>query len=321
MRNLIFAIVFAGIGYTSFALAQDDDADLGVKPDKTMSGAESLIDQAPDEAIEKSETENHPKIPPKSRANLASPAHLEAKHSDATVVEVKPIESSDKTGFLSGRRRPGASFGLGLAQVASLGKYNHYDYLYGKKNRMLSMYAGYYLGSFLFDLGLITRIGYYSANGHPLESRGTIGKTFERDLTNEVVDRNQKLELTLIPVQPVVELALSPFKTRWLILRGWFGMEFLYVQESLQPNLPNSQAESNTKTYANTGWNSGLTMGGMVSFSLNGLEPRSDYSLRSIGIDRFFISPFIEIVKTTQAKFGNFDRKNYGIAFSFEGLR
>jgi hypothetical protein len=59
----------------------------------------------------------------------------------------------------------------------------------------------------------------------------------------------------------------------------------------------------------------------MASFGLTGLDARSDNSLRSLGVDRYYLSVFAENITTTSDKFGNFDRKNYGIAFSFEGLR
>jgi len=254
---------------------------------------------------------------------------LKSGESDSVPEESKAIENEGKpkgdeeasAGFLDGRRRPGATFGFAVARPASIGKYNHYDYLYGKKRTHPTFYAGYYLGSYFFDLGLVGRMGYYHAKGHPLKSREGLTLPLKGDLTDQQKDYDQTLGLTLIPVQGTVELALSPFKTRWVVLRGWVGYEQLYVTETIEPNLPSSTSSTSKATYTSSGSNTGLVTGAMLSISLTGLAPRSDYSLGSLGVDRLYLSLYGDIAKTTHDKMGNFDRKTYGIAFSFEGLR
>jgi hypothetical protein len=61
-----------------------------------------------------------------------------------------------------------------------------------------------------------------------------------------------------------------------------------------------------------------------LNILLNGLDESSVNSMRSsLGIGSLYLSPYIEIIK--QQKTGesdlNFDRKNIGIAFTFESIR
>ncbi len=284
---LLTFIILVGIGPP--ALAQVDDAEL----EKVQAGTPSSRDS--DSALQE----------PKASESEAKPRS----------------DGAASAGFLNGRRRPGATFGLAIARPVSIGKYNHYDYLYGKKRAHPTFYAGYYLGSFFFDFGLVARVGYYHAEGQPLKSREGLTLPLKADLTDQQKDYDQTLGLTLIPVQGTVEVALSPFKTRWVVLRGWVGYEQLYVTETIEPNLPSSTSSTSKATYTSSGSNSGLVTGVMLSISLTGLDPRSDYSLRSLGVDRLYLSLYRDVTKTTQDKMGNFDRETYGIAFSFEGLR
>lgn len=235
----------------------------------------------------------------------------------------RPDESESSQSWLSGRRRPGAYVGLGVSRANEVGNLNYYEVLYGKKENQFNFFAGYYLYSYLVDFGLGTNVAYYSARGNPVKAIPGQSVPISGRLPAEtVIDKGQEIELTLIPVQVLAQLAFSPFASRRIVLRAWAGLEQLYVQESLKPKLPSdANLSSDAKTYVNRGWNSGTVYGAMISISLSGLEPRSDFALKSLGIDRTFISPFIEIVKTNDAKMGNFDRQAYGIAFNFESLR
>lgn len=220
------------------------------------------------------------------------------------------------------RRKPGAFLGFSLAAVSDLGENNQYNVLYGDEKRELGFFAGYYLASYIVDLGLGLKLGYYNATGHPVTGLDRSQLPISGNLPeNTEVDSSQEMELTLLPVQLLGNVAFSPFGSRRLVVRAWFGPEWLYVQESVKPDLPSSVGVGATSGFVNKGWNQGTVMGAMLSISITGLEARSDYAMRSIGIDRTYISPFFEVIKTTNDKLGNFDRKDYGIAFNFESLR
>jgi hypothetical protein len=221
------------------------------------------------------------------------------------------------------RRRPSTLFALGYGQVQQIGENNYYDRLYGSESRITTIQAGYYVYTYGIDIGFSGRFGFYNDSGHPLTSLSNLETPIKGDLPDSaLVDPKQNLELTLIPVQALLELAYSPFPvSRRIVLRGWVGPEYLFVQEALKPNLPSGQSAPAGTSLVSKGWNMGIVTGAMLSFSLSGIESRSDYALKAIGVDRIYISPYVEIVKTTQDKMGNYDRNVYGINISFEGLR
>lgn len=241
----------------------------------------------------------------------------------AKATETSSALSADEAPAPSpGRRRPGAFLGLSLGALSDIGENNQYKVLYGDEKRELGFFAGYYLWSYLVDFGLSFKLGYYNATGHPATGIDRSQLPIRGDLAeNTQVDTSQEMQLSLIPVQFLGNVALSPFASRRVVLRAWFGPEWLYVQESVKPDLPSSVSGSAESSFVNKGWNQGTVFGTMLSISITGLEARSDYAMRSIGIDRTYISPFFEIVSTSNDKMGNFDRKNYGIAFNFESLR
>ncbi len=321
MRNICLLALLALNALTPQLQAQDDDAVLGKAQPPAETPKSSIVDDS--DPIEP-EVQDLPAAPPPASPERAAPVVSQTVDEPpppprASATDEKGKESSGFS-LTEGRRRPGATFGFGATRPDNIGKYNHYEYLYGKERWSPYFYGGYYLFSYLLDIGLVGRVGYYHAEGHPLAVRPA-DLPLKRNLENEAKDRNQKLGLTLIPTQVSAEVALAPFKTRWVVFRGWMGMEYLYVQETIEPDLPSNATSSSSSTYTNSGWNQGLVTGVMASFSLTGLDTRSDNSLRALGVDRYYLSLFAENVITTNDKFGNFDRKNYGIAFSFEGLR
>jgi hypothetical protein len=316
MRNICLLALLALNALAPQVLAQDDDAELGKAQPPPEVPESSILDESdPAEAPA-------PPLPPGPARTAPVVVQDVAEPAPPTPPPPpSPPAPSASSGFslTEGRRRPGATFGFGATRPDKIGKYNHYNYLYGKERISPHFYGGYYLFSYVVDFGLVGRVGYYHAEGHPLSERPLL--PLDHDLENEVKDNNQKLGLTLIPTQIAAEVALSPFKTRWVVFRGWMGVEYLYVQETIEPDLPSNATSSKASTYTSSGWNQGLVTGVMASFSLTGLDARSDNSLRSLGVDRYYLSIFAENITTTRDKFGNFDRKNYGIAFSFEGLR
>lgn len=225
------------------------------------------------------------------------------------------------------RRKPSTLFALGIGKPQEIGEYNHYEKIYGKIETIKQVQMGYFFYSYFIDVGVSAKFGYFNASGHPLKSLSSGTDRLETPLKRDIPDNfatdpNQKVELTLIPVQTLLELAYSPFPvSRRIVLRGYIGPEFLYVQETLKPNIPSTASVPTGTQLVSKGWNRGLVTGAMISISLNGIEARSDFALKSIGVDRTYISPFYEIVKTTNDKFGNYDRKIYGISLQLEGLR
>ena len=225
------------------------------------------------------------------------------------------------------RRKPSTLFGVGIGRPNLIGKYNHYQKIYGKFEKMLSLQMGSYLYTYGIDFGLSAKFGYFNAGGSPLRSLTANDVTLETPLKRDIpenfqTDPNQKVELTLIPVQTLLEVAYSPFPiSRRIVLRAYAGPEFLYVQETLKPNIPSTETVPAGTQLVSKGWNRSLVTGAMISISINGIEARSDYALKSIGVDRTYISPYIELVTTTNDKMGNYDRKIYGISLQFEGLR
>ncbi|RZA24709.1 MAG: hypothetical protein EOP10_09105 [Proteobacteria bacterium] len=230
------------------------------------------------------------------------------------------------------RRKPSTIMGFGYLKNTDIGEYNHYEKLYGKTEKTINLQMGRYLYTYGIDIGLSAKFGYFNAGGHPLKSLSNCGSdadpiALEVPLKRNIpdgctTDENQKIELTLIPVQTLLELAYSPFPvSRRLVIRGYIGPEFLYVQEVLKPNVPSNQELPEGTQLVSSGWNQGLVTGIMLSISVSGYEARSDYALKSIGVDRTYISPFYEVVTTTNDKMGNYDRKSYGISLQFEGLR
>lgn len=225
------------------------------------------------------------------------------------------------------RRKPSTLFGLGIGKPQEIGKYNHYEKIYGKIETIKQMQMGYFFWSNYIDVGVSAKFGYFNAAGNPLKSLTSGDTTLATPLKGDIPDNfqtdpRQKVDLTLIPIQTLLEFAYSPFPvSRRIVFRGYIGPEFLYVQETLKPNIASTDEIPQGTQLVSKGWNQGLVTGAMVSICINGIEARSDYALKSIGVDRIYISPFMEVVKTTNDKFGNYDRNVYGISLQLEGLR
>lgn len=314
--------------------AQEETEDEGNAAATQDSAADQSSEAEPEEnsaapAASPAAPEPSPTVPEPSPVvpeNSESEPSPDVPATDTTKADDKESRPALKDTDDSPRRAPGAYFGLGLGKVTDLGKYNHYKIFYGSEKNMMLLHSGYYFFTKVVDFGASLKLGYYQATGHPLASLASLGglqPPIKEDLpANTVTDPNQKLELTLIPAQLLLNLAYSPFyQSRRLVLRGWFGVEFLRVEETLSADIPPDVSNSGVSKFTQSGWNQGVVTGGMLSISLSGLEPRSDYALRSMGIDRVYLSPFFEIVTTTDDKMGNYDRKTYGILIDFEGLR
>lgn len=322
-KSLLVAALFgmaANSAHPAYAFTQDAD---------TIQGEEALppplsdeIQDEPNPTLEARDTPA-PNPTPDSESVEEKKEEVVTESPEPNSAEAKteaPVLKSD-TSYV--RRRPSSIFAFGLGQVQEMGEYNHYERLYGAKGKMGILQTGYYVYTYGVDIGFSAKFGYYHDNGHPLTSLSNLDVPVKGNLPDTaVIDPKQNIELTLIPVQALLELAYSPFPvSRRIVFRGWAGPEFLFVQEALKPNLPDNQTAPDGTSLVSKGWNQGMVTGAMVSISINGIESRSDYALKAIGVDRLYISPFVEIVKTTNDKMGNYDRKVYGINLSFEGLR
>ncbi len=292
--------------------AQARDNDGSVNPTVPSINTHSLADSDRDSRLAAT-------APPASEER-----QLDEETRNPSITPAAPHSPSTQTSEPSyQRRKPSTILSFGLGQIQDMGKYDLYDRLYGAPAKMVYLQTGYYLYTFGIDIGVSARFGYYSDRGHPLKTLLGLDTPIRGKLpASAVTNPKQNIELTQIPVQALLELAYSPFPvSRRIVLRAWIGPEFLFVQEVLKPNLPANVPVPEGTSLVSKGWNRGLATGAMISISVNGIESRSDYALKSIGIDRTYISPFIEIVKTTSDKMGNSDRKVYGINLSFEGLR
>lgn len=244
-----------------------------------------------------------------------------ASESKALQEEQEKAKAPAKS-WLDQRRKPGGIFGLGVYRPEHIGKYQNFETLYGNTRYQPEFYAGYYLLSYFADIGLMFRGAYYTASGHPISSRKNLEIPNTKSLDNVSLDKNQELKLVLIPLQLVGELAISPLPVRWLVLRGFWGYEWLYVQESIEPRIGSAKSVDRESTsYAVAGYNEGMVLGATLSLSLTGIEPRSDYALQALGLDRMYINLSQSNVSTVKDKMGNFDRKGLSISFSFEALR
>lgn len=317
---------------SSASLAQSEDED-EEQPSDVRGQVEASNEAAPsaDEAAALAPSGAAAQTPDEPSNTPAEKAAEPATEETATQAEAVPAtdasgvddkESEAKETKHSTARNPGSYFGLGVGKVTDLGKYNHYKIFYGKEENMMLFHAGAYLYSKGIDMGYLFKFGYYSASGHPLTTLGGLKAPVKEDLPEDTAtDPNQQLKISLIPAQVLLNLAYSPFQSRRVVLRGWFGYEFLHVEETLSANVPKGVSNSGVSRFTLSGWNQGVVTGGMLSISLSGVETRSDYALHSIGVEKIYLSPFFESVKTTKDKMGNYDRKMYGILIDFEGIR
>ncbi|MFW7377871.1 MAG: hypothetical protein ACOH5I_03565 [Oligoflexus sp.] len=216
-------------------------------------------------------------------------------------------------------RKRGYHFGIGIAQPQNFGsQYNHYEKLFGKPKIHPTVWGEYYFFNLGVDFGFRSAISYYTARGYAAKDLNVADFPLEQDITDNQVDRTQESQLTLIPVQAAGTISFSPFRARWVVFQGWYGMQWVYVQNTMYSKASENQKGS---TYLNSGWNEEQVYGAAISFDLSWIDARSTYSMRVFGISGLYLTPFMEVQKSTSSEFGVYDRENYGLMFTFETLR
>lgn len=240
--------------------------------------------------------------------------------------ELAEITSPDDKSKVTVRESKGAvrrayHFGIGAAQPQTIGnQYNHYEKMYGVAPIYPELWGEYYfLGGLGFDFGVRTKLGYYHDSGHPVQGISSTEFPIERDLTDDEIARSQSSDLSIIPMQLSFALNFNPWDSRFISLQAWHGKQFSYVQNSMGSSA-NSESDGST-SFLNKGFNRETVSGAALSIKINALDHRAAQSLRVFGIRGIYITPFVEIIETEQAKMGIFDRQVAGVMFTFETTR
>lgn len=210
-------------------------------------------------------------------------------------------------------------FGVGAAKPFSIGnQYNHYDKLFGAPELYPEVWGEYYFLHFVgFNLGFRSKLAYYSDKGNPARNVGTTNFPLETDLTDDQVDTSQDSHLTLIPIETSLALSYSPWASRPIVVQGWYGLNWVFVENTMSPKTDASSA-GNSEVFLNQGWNREATYGLAMSFSLSWLDQKAAYSLEVFGITNMYVTPFFESVTGQQTSYGVFDRETFGVMFTFE---
>ncbi|NRA67049.1 MAG: hypothetical protein HRU19_21350 [Pseudobacteriovorax sp.] len=211
-------------------------------------------------------------------------------------------------------------FGIGIGKFSSIGNdYNHYEKLFGEP----AIYPEFWVERsilplpFGLDLSLGFRIGMYQDKGKSAEGVGFDGQ-LNADLDDSEVTSGQKSRLTLIPIQLISTISYTPFDRRWVIINFFAGLSQTYIENTLEPASSEGSDGSSVKPFVNSGWNQEVVTGASLSFDISAIDTSSSYSLRVYGIERMFLTPFLQIVTTAKDTVGTFDREMYGIMFTFE---
>lgn len=242
-----------------------------------------------------------------------------AESTEASALDEKQKDSAEES---KGAIRRAYHFGIGAAQPQTIGnQYNHYEKMYGTAPIYPELWGEYYfLGGLGFDVGIRTKLGYYHDSGHPVQGVSSSDLPLERDLTDDEIARSQSSDLSIIPMQISLALNFNPFESRFISLQAWHGKQFSYVQNSMGASLNAENAEGST-SFLNKGFNRETVSGAAISIKINALDSRASHSLMVYGIKGIYVTPFIEITETEQAKMGVFDRRVAGIMFTFETTR
>lgn len=219
-----------------------------------------------------------------------------------------PEALEEKNGAISKRDKDFGEYKIkfGLSRYQYDGGLKYYEDLFGSTPHMVVFKVDNYFTTSGLPLGISLSAGYSRDKGHASLTRDPQG-------ANDL-DRNQEQSLVLIPVQ-FSGIAQWGFLSNFIVWDLWSGMEALYVQEARHSGL---SAEESDKNYVNSGYNYGFVFGSSLSFKIDQLEPRSRWTMKGLGIQSIYLSPFVEIVKTYKDKMGDYGRSTFGLLFSFE---
>lgn len=310
------AWVILAFGLAQPAIGQDEDGD------------EAGIEFAPDE----------------DGPAKAIPAATEPSGADTPTAEgeaqpepkAQVVEDSLPKLRVRGKRDPNAIFGtyrvrVGMARPKFDDGLKLYEELYGDPNWYPTLSADWFAWDWYATLGLSFRAGYYTAGGHASKVVAGQDKT-DIDDSNYEKDSNGPTTLTLLPLQVALTAEITPFQGKWLVLDGWIGYERLYWQEVRASSSVDDTAsirfatadddDAEDDALTNKGWKNATVIGVSANILLNPVDEGAAASMRgSMGLGYIYLSPFMEIVRTTatdKKDKASFGRTSYGIGFTFE---
>lgn len=231
-----------------------------------------------------------------------------------------------------GKRNPDELFGtyrirVGMARPNFDDGLKFYDKLYGDPEWYPTLAADWFAWDWYATLGLSFRAGYYTAGGNA--ARVVAGKsTKDLEASDIEKDPNGPTTLTLLPLQVAFTAEITPFSGKWLVLDGWFGVERLYWQEvrassqtdeTASIRFATAEEDDSNDALTNKGWKNATVIGASANILLNPIDEGAASSMRgSMGLGFIYLSPFMEIVRTTSKDGVSFGRTSYGLGFTFE---
>ncbi len=195
--------------------------------------------------------------------------------------------------------------------------YLYYDDLYGGTSNYINLKVDQYFGTraFSFPIGLQVGLGYYSDEGNPTSVRSpSNGQHFSDD----EIDYNQKLILTLVPIELNAVSQWHLFKN-FLVWDFWGGLEYLVVQETRTSADTESKSDG-SKNFVNYGQERSFVFGTGLGIRIDKVGGTSAWSLQSLGFGAIYVQPYLEIVKASTKRMGDFSRSVVGLMMSFESI-
>lgn len=291
------------------AFAQDDEGDIQFAPNDDEPAPPPSPPVAPTDAVQGPE---RPVQDPEADGNVQ--IHVRGKAPDRVFGTYRVRVSYNRPEFNDGMR--------------------FYNETYGKPSAYPTFTADWFAWDWYATLGLKFGMGYYTDDGHALKTKEGVTKA-KADLepTDLEQDKNGKTSLTLIPLQVSLAAEMTPFAKKWLVLDGWIGVERIYWQEvrtggggsSTSPAAvmeDPTATDSKDSTLTNKGWKNGTVIGASANILLNPLDEQGAASMRgSMGLGYIYLSPFMEIARSTNKDGVSFGRKVYGVGFTFETVK
>jgi hypothetical protein len=240
--------------------------------------------------------------------------------------EIVDVESQQLPSYEKKENRA-YHFGIGLAKPISIGnEFNHYDIMFNTPSVFPQLWGEYYFFSFAgFDLGVRTKIAYYTDKGNPAQGINKNEFPLKRDLEESEIARDQRSTLSLIPMQASLALNFNPFSSRYIGLQAWYGIQMTYVQNAMggvdNSNNQEQSEEGDSETYLNSGFNQEMVVGLALPLKISQFDSNTAHSLKVYGIEGLYLTPFLEIVTTFKNKLGSFDRKVAGLMITVDTNR
>jgi hypothetical protein len=175
-----------------------------------------------------------------------------------------------------------------------------YEKVYKTSSTMPGIGVEYFFFDYYVTLGLHLRAAYYTDNGRAISAQ-----------TGEP-DRDGKVRFTMTPVQAALSFQATPFERKWAVVSGWFGLEHTNFEETRLAD------EEGAKSVINRGERQGITTGMALSLNMTALEPAAVASMRYMGIQAVYLTPFIENVTNMENNAFSLARTSIGAAITFE---